>query len=95
MKTPTYNERELRAVRAADRVVARVRIQGQWRETEFFPAKGQTIRQKLEEVQASLRHSPSFAGICLYVGAVLDGERHIASVSHDPIAIPTQLGAGR
>jgi hypothetical protein len=95
MKAPQYNERELLAVRSADRVVARVRINKEWKETEFFPAEGQTIRAKLEEVQASLRHSPSFAGIALYVGAMINGERHIASVSHDPLLNPTQLGAAR
>ena len=84
-KEPGYTSREQIALDNADRVVCRVKIQGEWKEQEFFPAAGQTVRQKLAEVQAALRHTPSVRGVCVYVGGIdpRTGERMIASVPHD------------
>lgn len=94
MRPPSYAPRELTAIRAADRVVARVLVRGQWREQEFRPdpALGETtVRQCLARVQAALRHTPSLAGICLYVAAVVDGQELRASVSTDPLLVPSEL----
>lgn len=82
-KEPTYTPREQLALDNADRVVARVLLSGKWAEKDFFPDPGTTVRQCLETVQAQLRHSPSLKGVCLYVGAEVNGERMIAAMPHD------------
>lgn len=84
MKAPVYSERELPVLTNADRIVARVHVNGGWKEQEFFadPALGETtVRQVLARVQHALRHLPSGSkGICLYAGAVIEGERCIAAL---------------
>jgi hypothetical protein len=83
MKLPTYTPRDLLAFENADRVVARIRINREWKEQEFYPVSGQTVREKLAEVQHALRHNRDFSSIALYVGGFHNGERMIASVRHD------------
>lgn len=88
-KAPTYTPREMLALKAADRIVGRLRIAGEWKEMEFWPMAGQTVRSKLAEVQAEIAADPACARICLYVGAVVNGERMIANVPHN--LIPAEL----
>lgn len=89
MKPPSYTPREMEAFAAADRVIARLSIMGEWKETEFFPSPGQTVRNKLAEVQTALRHHRDFSKICLYIGGIVRGERMTASVRHD--LLPEEL----
>lgn len=88
-KAPTYTPRELLALEAADRVVARIIIAGEWKEMEFWPLPGQSVRSRLAEVQAEIVGNNSLARICLYVGATVNGERMIANVPHN--LIPQEL----
>ena len=88
-KAPTYTPREILALKAADRVVGRIRLAGEWREMEFWPLAGQSVRSKLAEVQAEIQADPACARICLYVGGIVNGERMIANVPHD--FIPAEL----
>jgi hypothetical protein len=81
-KEPVYTSREQKALDAADRVVLRVMVLGEWKEKEIM-AEGRTVRAVLEETQGQLRHTPSLKGVCLYVGAIVDGERMIASMPHE------------
>ena len=90
MKAPTYTPRDLLAFAHADRIVCRVRLNGEWKEQEFLPAAGQTVRGKLAEVQAALRHHRDFSQICLYVGGMVDGQRITASVRHDLMPVELQ-----
>lgn len=85
MRPPTYTPREMEAFGAADRVVARVCVMGDWKEQELFPSPGQSVRDKLAEVQHAIRHNRDFSKISLYVGGEVRGERMIASVRHDQI----------
>ena len=48
-KDPAYTSREQVALDNADRIVCRVKLMGEWKEKEFFPEAGQTVRQKLAE----------------------------------------------
>lgn len=88
-KAPVYTPRELLALEAADRVVARIIIAGEWKEMEFFPLVGQSVASKLAEVQKEIAGNRSLARICLYVGGMVNGERMIASVPHN--LIPEEL----
>ena len=84
-RAPTYTPRELKAIAAADRVVARIIIAGEWKEMEFWPLAGQSVRSRLAEVQAEIAGNPALARVCLYVGGMVDGERMIANVPHNLI----------
>lgn len=88
-RAPTYTPRELLAFNAADRIVARIVIAGEWKEMEFWPLAGQSVRSRLAEVQAEIAGNNSLARICLYVGGMVNGERMIANVPHD--LIPQEL----
>lgn len=87
IKIPSYSPRELEVIANADRVVARVYLNGQWKEQEFFPDPGQTVRERLEVTQHALRHHRDFSQICLYLGAEINGERATAAVPHDYIPL--------
>lgn len=84
-RPPTYTPRELKAIAAADRVVARIIFAGEWKEMEFWPLKGQSVRSRLAEVQAEIATNPALARVCLYVGGIVNGERMIANVPHNMI----------
>lgn len=88
-KAPTYTPRELKAIAAADRIVARIIIAGEWKEMEFWPLEGQSVRSRLAEIQNELSGNRSLAKVCLYVGGMVDGERMIANVPHN--LIPEEL----
>lgn len=89
MRAPTYTPREIEAFDHADCVIARVHLAGEWREQVFLPGPGQSVRDKLVEVQHALRHHRDFSQIALYVGGTVRGERMIASVRHD--LVPDEL----
>ena len=74
---------------AADRVVARVVIAGEWKEMEFWPLRGQTVRSRLAEIQAEFAANPALARVCLYVGGIVNGNRMIANVPHN--FVPEEL----
>lgn len=84
-KEPGYTSREQVALDNADRVVTRIRIQGEWKEREWMPAEGQSVRQCLEGIQSQLRHSPDIRGVCLYVSGAhpTTGERMKAAMPSD------------
>jgi len=90
-KPPTYTPREVTALKAADRVVARTVITGtgRWAEQEFYPAPGQSIRDKLAEIQAEIAANPALKRVALYVGGIVNNERMIANVPHN--FIPEEL----
>lgn len=88
-RAPTYTPRELLAFGSADRIVARIVIAGEWKEMEFFPLAGQSVRSRLAEVQSEIAGNRSLTRICLYVGGVVNGERMIANVPHN--MIPEEL----
>lgn len=90
MRAPTYTPREMQAFQAADRVIARVFLNGAWKEQQFLPGPGQTVRNKLAEVQHALRHhiDPN-SGIVLYIGGPVNGEVMRAAVRRD--SIPDEL----
>jgi hypothetical protein len=85
MKLPTYTPRDLLAFASADRVVARVWIRGEWKEQEFFPEPGQSVRDRLRVTQEALRHHRDFSKVMLYVAGKHKGELVKASVRHDHI----------
>lgn len=85
-KTPTYSPREQEALRCACSVVARVRINQEWKEHVFTPEGTETVRDCLVRVQHALRHHRDFSGIVLYVEGT-NGMR--ANVPHD--WIPTEM----
>lgn len=79
-KQPAYNINEMRAIENADRVFIRVFVNGRWLEQDMFPAEGQTVRQKVAEVQAAQRHLRYERGINIYVAADVEGQRLIAAM---------------
>lgn len=88
-KAPSYAPREMAAIRAADRIVCRVRIAGEWKEMVFWPMAGQTVRARLIEIQAEMAADAACARVCLYVGGMINGEYMIANVPHD--FVPEEL----
>jgi hypothetical protein len=83
-KGPTYTPRELEALKNARRVVARVHLNGAWKEQVFEPEKLETPRDCLIRVQHALRFHRDFAGIVLYVeGQMKDGTKMRANVPHN------------
>jgi hypothetical protein len=91
----TYTPREEAVLKTADRVVVRhlVYVAGKpekhWEELELFPVRGQTIEQKLKEVQDALaiveKSVLAAHNAVLYVGAIINRERQIANVSKTEI----------
>ena len=84
-KPPTYTPREMEAIKNADRVIVRILREGKgWVEEEFFPKEGQSLAQRLGEVQKAIKimetRIAGSARMIIYIGGVVRGERMIAAV---------------
>lgn len=93
-RAPSYNPRELPVLRSADRVIARLCVQGKWHEQTFLPepGEGNSVRAVALRVIAALRHTPDSRGIVLYVeGLGGDGTRARACIPQDPLLLPGEL----
>jgi hypothetical protein len=90
MKLPTYTPRDLAAFANADRVVCRAWVDGDWKEVEFFPEPGQSVRDRLAITNHALRHHKDFSKVMLYVGGLVDGILVKASVRHGEVPVELQ-----